>query len=345
METREYGPSDRRNFLKWTITASGGFLVTRWWPLRSGLRAATTKSRVAIVAASDRAEGIRRAAQLIGWPEAGRPVGNLARVLIKPNCNSAHEFPGSTHITALETVVTELRSRGAREIIVADRSGMGNTPRVMERKGVEELGKKMNFRVVPLESLKAEEWSHAQLEGSHWSRGVEIPSMFLGSDPIVQLCCLKTHRFGGHITMSLKNSVGMVAKYSVRDSYNYMEELHSSPNQRRMIAEINTLYRPALVIMDAMEAFIDGGPEAGTTVKPGLILASRDRVALDAVGVAVLKKYHSPRLTGKIFDVEQLRRAAELNLGARSTSEIDLVAADEGSKAAADSLRSILAQG
>ncbi len=338
MAPSESSPSDRRNFLKWTITTSGGFLATRWAPL---LRAATEKSKVAIVAAADRAEGIRRAAQLIGWP-----AGKLSRVLVKPNCNSAHNFPGSTHITALETVVAELRSRRAGEIVVADRSGMGNTPRVMERKSFDELGKKMNVRVVPLESLKSDEWSHAELEGGHWARGVEIPKMFLGSDSIVQLCCLKTHRFGGHITMSLKNSVGMVAKYSVRDGYNYMEELHSSPNQRRMIAEINTLYRPALVIMDAMEAFIDGGPEAGTTVKPGLILASRDRVALDAVGVAILKKFNSPRLTGKIFDVEQLRRAAELNLGARSTAEIELVAADSGaSKAAADSLRPILAQG
>ncbi len=337
MAQPESCPSDRRNFLKWTITTSGGFLATRWVSL---LRAATEKSRVAIVATADRSEGIRRAAELIGWP-----AGNLSRVLIKPNCNSAHEFPGSTHITVLETVVAELRRRGTREMVVADRSGMGNTPRVMERKGFEALGKKMNFRMVPLESLKTDEWSHAQLEGSHWSRGVEIPNMFLGSDPIVQLCCLKTHRFGGHITMSLKNSVGMVAKYSVRDSYNYMEELHTSPNQRRMIAEINTLYQPALVIMDGMEAFVDGGPETGSAVKPGLILASRDRLALDAVGVAILKKFNSPRLTGKIFDVEQLRRAAELNLGARSTAEIELVAADEASKAAADSLRPILAQG
>jgi uncharacterized protein (DUF362 family) len=87
-------------------------------------------------------------------------------------------------------------------------------------------------------------------------------------------------------------------------------------------------------------------------VKPGLILAGRDRVALDAVGVAVLKKFSSPRLTGKIFEVEQLGRAAELNLGVRSTAEIELVAADEASPAdggasrsAADSLRPILAQG
>jgi uncharacterized protein (DUF362 family) len=340
VEESESFARHRRDFLKWTITMSGGFLATHWVPRSGGLGAATQKSKVAIVAAADRPDGIRRAADLIGWPSA-----NLARVIIKPNCNSAHEFPGSTHITALETVVVELRRRGGKEVVVADRSGMGNTPRVMERKGFDELGRKLNFRVLPLESFRAEEWAHAQLEGSHWSRGVEIPKMFLGSDPIVQLCCLKTHRFGGHITMSLKNSVGMVAKYSVRDGYNYMEELHSSPHQRRMIAEINTLYRPALVIMDAMEAFIDGGPEAGTAVKPGLILASRDRVALDAVGVAILKKFSSPRLTGKIFEVEQLGRAAELNLGVRSTAEIELVAADEASRSAADSLRPILAQG
>jgi len=57
-------------------------------------------------------------------------------------------------------------------------------------------------------------------------------------DTLVQTCCLKTHRFGGHFTLSLKNSVGLAAKRVPEDSYNYMSELHGSPHQRRMIAEI-----------------------------------------------------------------------------------------------------------
>ena len=72
--------------------------------------------------------------------------------------------------------------------------------------------------------------------------------------------------------LSLKNSVGAVAKYGP-DGYNYMSELHGSAAQRRMIAEINLVYRPALVLLDGLEAFVRGGPDAGTRVVPGVIIA------------------------------------------------------------------------
>ncbi len=48
-----------------------------------------------------------------------------------------------------------------------------------------------------------------------------------------------------------------------------------------MIAEINREYKVDLVVMDGTCAFVDGGPERGTQVQPNLMLASKDRVALD----------------------------------------------------------------
>jgi uncharacterized protein (DUF362 family) len=56
-----------------------------------------------------------------------------------------------------------------------------------------------------------------------------------------------------------------------------------------MIAEINQLYEPDLIILDRMEAFVNEGPEAGKTVEPGVIIAGTDRVAVDAVGIAILR--------------------------------------------------------
>ncbi len=98
---------------------------------------------------------------------------------------------------------------------------------------------------------------------------------------------LKTHRFGGHFTLSLKNSVGLAGKYLPGDGYNYMQELHGSEHQRRMIAEINAAYQPALIVMDGVEAFVRGGPDRGDLVAANVMLAGTDRVAIDAVGVAL----------------------------------------------------------
>ena len=80
----------------------------------------------------------------------------------------------------------------------------------------------------------------------------------LAADGVVQTCCLKTHRYGGHFTMSLKNTVGLVAKRVPGESYDYMTELHGSPHQRLMIAEANAAYTPDLIVLDIKLGEMEG---------------------------------------------------------------------------------------
>jgi len=56
-----------------------------------------------------------------------------------------------------------------------------------------------------------------------------------------------------------------------------------------MIAEINQAFTPALIVLDGVDTFVDGGPGQGTLAHGHAILASTDRVAIDAVWVALLK--------------------------------------------------------
>jgi uncharacterized protein (DUF362 family) len=81
--------------------------------------------------------------------------------------------------------------------------------------------------------------------------------------------------------------------------------------------------------MDAMSCFIDGGPDTGTVRNPNLLLAGTDRIAVDAVAVAVLLSEGNTTLTGKIFEQDQIERAVELGLGASSPDEIKLVGNDD----------------
>ncbi len=226
---------------------------------------------------------------------------------------------------------------------------MGGTQFVMQEKGIFDLAQEHGFQAIPIDELPAEQWEHLPLEGGHWRRGVEMPKLFRQADYIVQTCCLKTHQFGGHFTMSLKNSVGMVARYSVEDGYDYMGELHRSPTrQRKMIAEINQCYESELIVMDALEAFVRGGPATGSKARPGVMLAAQDRVALDAVGVAILRMFGTTAAvaSGKIFEQDQINRAVELGLGASSPEEIELIPADDPeSRAFSQDVWEILAQG
>jgi uncharacterized protein (DUF362 family) len=285
-------------------------------------------TQVALVRTEDRASGVEQALDLL---DVGPLQGQT--VFLKPNFNSADLFPGSTHNDTLSALVRELQARGAGLITVGDRSGMGDTRRVMKRKGILRLAEELGFEALVLDEMDAAGWERMQPPGSHWRWGFAIARPVLNADVVVQTCCLKTHRFGGHFTLSLKNSVGLVAKQIPGERHNYMRELHSSPHQRLMIAEVNLAYRPDLILMDGLEAFVEGGPARGKRVAPGVILAGTDRVAIDAVGVAILRTFGTtPTVSrGPIFKQEQIARAVELGLGVTDPDEIALVTADRPS--------------
>ena len=123
-----------------------------------------------------------------------------------------------------------------------------------------------------------------------------------------------------------------------------MRELHSSPHQRLMIAELNNTYKPALVLLDGFEALVNGGPETGTLAKPKVMLAGTDRLAIDAVAIAILRSLGTTQEVshGSIWQLEQIRRAADLGLGALSAQQIELVTANSVSKQFASKIRRFL---
>jgi len=298
------------------------------------------RGRVALIRTDDRRAGVRRAIDLLG---VDGPAGG--NVLVKPNYNSADPPPGSTHDDVLRTLMEWLGELPTDSVLLAERSGMGETRRVLERRNVFAMGRELGFQVQVLDELEPEAWELIQSAGGHWQRGFPFPTrLFQEADYVLQTCCLKTHRYGGHFTLSLKNSVGLVAKYVPGQSYDYMRELHNCPDQRRMIAEINTAYAPDLVVLDGVEAFVNGGPAQGERVQSNVILAGSDRVALDAVGVAILRHFGTtPAVSqGRVFDQEQIRRAADLGLGASGPEEIDILTDDEAGGTFADDLRQIL---
>ncbi|HEX7468339.1 MAG TPA: DUF362 domain-containing protein, partial [Methanobacterium sp.] len=294
---------------------------------------------VFMIKTDKRAEGIETL--LENYDLTGFQGKNIA---LKANFNSADPFPASSHPETVQTLVKSIKNHRPSNIILAERSGMGNTREVLEKMKIMELGKKEDFDVRILDEEDIDEWLKIDKEGTHWLRGFYISKIFTDADKVVQTCCLKAHRFGGHFTLSLKNSVGIVAKKVPGGVYNYMGELHISPYQRSMIAEINKYYNVDLILMDGMKAFVDKGPEQGQVIEPNLIMMSDDRVAIDAVGVAILRHYGTTRdiSKGNIFELEQIRKAAELDIGINSADKIKIVGLNPESEAIAGELEQIL---
>ncbi len=329
---------NRREFLT-TLAAGAVFAAAGTVPGESGVAGPSkkgNKTTIALIKTRDRLQGVPRAIGLLGV----NPV-NGKRVLLKPNFNTSDPFPASTHNDTLEALFIHLGGMGAKSVTLGERSGPSDSSEVMQEKGIYDLCRKHNVGIINFDDLGEKDWVRIQPEGSHWRNGVLVARPVVEAECVVSTCCLKTHGWGGVFTMSLKLSVGVTNKKN-------MTELHTSfRSMRKMIAEINTAYHPSLIVMDGITVFTDKGPSRGPQKDAGVIIAGTDRIAVDAVGLAVLKDLGSNRdiMERKIFEQEQISRAVELGLGVSGPEGIELVSDDEVGRQYAQRLKNILAQG
>ena len=323
----------RRDFLK--QSAAGAAAISVLGRPAKSMVAADATARVALVKTEDRAKGIEAALKLISFPS---PKGK--KVLIKPNFNTADPAPGSTHIDTLRQLALEMKTRGAAALAVGDSCGPGNTKEIMEKIGVPALAKEAGFDVVNFDELPADGWVQCNPPGSHWKNGFGVARPVVEAEYLLWTCCLKTHQYGGVHSMALKLAVGVTNK-------NVRMEMHRSPDIRKMIAEIHHAFVPQLIVMDGVDIFVDGGPMTGKLVKAGVVIAGTDRIAVDAVGLAVLKNHgtNDAIMSRKIFEQEQIARAVEMGIGVKSPDKIEIVTADAAAADYAGKLKEILSRG
>ena len=295
-------------------------------------------TKISLVFTKNRGEGTQRAIDLLNFnPVKGK------RVILKPNFNTADPPPASTSVETLRALIEKLYEMYPKSITLAERSGPANTHECLEQKGIFQLAEELDFEIVNLAEIPLEGYVHLKPKESNWENGFLFAKIYHEAECIVETCCLKTHQFGGHFTLSLKNAVGLVPRRNL-DGHGYMQELHNSPKQRSLIAEINSVFSPDLIVLDGVSTFVDGGPAKGTLKEANVIIAGTDRIAIDAVGVAILRILGTtPEVSeGSIFEQEQIARAVELNLGISSPNELEIVTdSDEAAQLAEKIIREL----
>jgi uncharacterized protein (DUF362 family) len=92
------------------------------------------------------------------------------------------------------------------------------------------------------------------------------------------------------------------------------------------IAELNPGIRPAMNILDGSKCFVFGGPSNGDMAEPKVVVASTDRIAADATGVAVLKTEGTEdRLQNRsVWETPFLKHGIEIGLGIDSVGKVNL---------------------
>jgi uncharacterized protein (DUF362 family) len=290
-------------------TEAKSALKVECMPLRSNVYVEDHKSLVTLIRTEDRVTGIEEALHSVGGITPAIENLDKGYVLVKPNCNSYDPFPASTHPDTVRLILKLLLEAGLEkeQIVIGDMSGPAWLPTeaTMKKNGILNVAKEFGVKVSFFEN---EEWVWVKpKKASSWPEGFRIAKKAYNASRIISLPCLKTHQFGGVFTLSLKNSVGLInpADRTI---------LHQKPGHR--IAEINLAYTTDLIVLDGLQCFVSGGPAYGKKAASGIIIVGSDRVAADAVGVAILKFYKAEGIAGvEVKKQEQLKRAAEIGIG------------------------------
>lgn len=198
------------------------------------------------------------------------------RVLLKPNLlmSAVPEKAVVTHPAIVEAVASLVFDMGATPFI-GDSPPLGNLNRVLSKSGYGPFMKKMGIEAVPFTRKVVREFGEARLY-----RRIDLAGELFDFDVVINLPKLKTH---GQmvLTLAVKNLFGAVigtdkASWHLRagrDVETFAEAL----------VQIYESIRPALSILDGILGMEGNGPNSGEPRHVGIIAASEDAVALDAV--------------------------------------------------------------
>ncbi len=280
-------------------------------------RTVNMKSKVSVVKGTNISNMLVDSVNLLGG--AGILPGSI--VLIKVNQNSDDPFPATSSPEFISSLVTYLKQFNPARIVVADASFAGFLPtlKTMKRTGVYQAATEAGAEVLGFEES---EFLAVIPEGAeNWVRPFRVARIYLEADYVISQPVVKTHKHAIY-SMALKNAVGALLNSD-------RSLMHSASENRfwKMIAEINLVRRPDLILLDGRKAMVTGGPFSGEIKEAGYLIATRDLIAADAIGLAILKYLGTTERieNHSIWDVPVLKRATEIGLGARSVEEIEIV--------------------
>ncbi len=250
------------------------------------------------------------------------PLYNGARVLLKPNCLSAHHGPDrpvNTRAEIVEAVGQYLLNHHQVHLIIADSGGMGSygkTKRAYVLMGLDRVALRLGAELVNLEELGLIEIQSPVGKILHAFKATALLDQI---DVLVNLPKLKTHILTG-ITGAVKNVLGLLPGSLKRD-------IHvAAPSGLAMaralvdiLAGIKKKVPLILNLMDGIVAMEGAGPTHGRARQTGWLLSSIDPVAIDVVGAAIMG--FDP---AKIITIGQ---AAEAGLGTADPARIELLGA------------------
>jgi uncharacterized protein (DUF362 family) len=235
-------------------------------------------STVAAATSADPRAATRAALALLGG--MGAFVGRGARVAVKPNIgwDRTPEQGANTHPQVVRALCEMCLEAGASTISIFDRT-CNDARRCYATSGMEEMVRSMGDRRVLLAHVIEDRFRMVPIP-----RGVVLDRWplygpALDADVLINVPVAKHHGISG-LTLAMKNLMGVAG--------GNRGNLHGEIGQK--LADLATVVRPALNVLDATRILLRNGPTGGSLsdVKGmNKVAASTDIVAIDSWGAAL----------------------------------------------------------
>ncbi|OGP75372.1 MAG: hypothetical protein A2V86_00960 [Deltaproteobacteria bacterium RBG_16_49_23] len=295
----------RRQFIKGAAAVTALPLLSHPLPFYGTLAHASGEADLVIAKNGSPSKLLQAAMTPLGGME--RFVKKGQRVVIKANIAWARtpEQACTNNPELLSALIKMCYEAGAKRVAVWDHT-CDNYQFAFARSGLKEVGQKAGADVLSGHGRNV--YKQVEIPKGKKLKSAEVLRDILESDVFINFPIPK-HHFATELTLGMKNFIGIVWD---------MERLHKI-DLHQCIADINTLRKPNLVVMDAIRILTTNGPKGpGKTEDIGEVITSTDIVAADAYAAAFFKH---PK-TGKPFKPEEIKfvkLASDLGLG-----EIDL---------------------
>jgi uncharacterized protein (DUF362 family) len=295
----------RRQFLKTTAAGVAFALVSR--PLLSEAK----EEHDLVVTSGEPAAATKKALEAIGGISRFVKKGN--RVVLKPNMSFSNppDQGSTTHPLVIATIAQACIEAGAREVLVLDHT-LRRADLCLERTGIRDACKQIKgVHVLALQERKF--FREIKVPQGKVLERVEVMKEVLESEVLINVPVAKSHSATG-VSLGIKGLMGLIWD---------RESFHSQYNMSQALSDLATVIRPQLTILDATRALVSGGPGGpGNVIKPNLIIAGTDPVAVDSYGVTVAPWY-GQKFNGR--QVEHLLVAHQRGLGKIDADQLKIL--------------------
>lgn len=250
-------------------------------------------------------ELVNRAVKAIGGIEHFVKPGN--DVIIKPNiCSASHtyEYAATTNPGVVAAITRLCLGAGAKRVRVMDQPFSGTAESAYQRSGiaaaVADAGGEM-------EIMSSANYVELQIPDGVDIKKWSVYRDIMNADVLINVPIAK-HHGSARLTMSMKNLLGIIKSPN---------KFHLNLAQR--IADLNSLVRPQLTIIDAVRILMNHGPTGGdlNDVKlANTIIAGQDVVATDS--------YTSTLFGLRGIDIPAVRAGADMGLGRINLNDIKI---------------------